>query len=464
MVQKNDNILRGAFLTDMAAGMKEINSSLSVDKVLYREDIEGSLAHVAMLAQQDIITADDAAAIANGLKKIKEEIESGTFHWRDDLEDIHINIEHRLHELIGATAGKLHTARSRNDQVITDGKLWLKKKITATVTQIKNLRLALADLAAKHVDTIVPGYTHLQIAQTISLAHYFLAYEEMFARDQKRFENTRALHDDCPLGSGALAGTSFNIDRHATAKALGFARPSNNSLDSVSSRDFFMNFLSDASIHAVHLSRMAEEMILWASPHFGYITMADEWSSTSSIMPQKKNPDAAELVRGKSARVIAAFTQLSMVMRALPLSYAKDMQEDKECLFAGASALGLMQGATLGMLTTMTINKAAMQKMTAQGFATATDLADKLVQEHNMDFRTAYQLTARVVKRANELGCGLLAMPDKELQAIDKNLSSALVQTLTPENSVAMKQSFGSTSKKQILHQLTRIKKELNHA
>ncbi|MDI9313340.1 MAG: argininosuccinate lyase [Hydrotalea sp.] len=463
MAHKQDNILRTSFLNDMADGMSELNSSLAVDKVLYEEDIAGSLAHVAMLAAQGIITKLDAQKIAEGLKQIKEEIENGDFKWRDDLEDIHINIENRLHELIGATAGKLHTARSRNDQVMTDSKLWLRKKITATIGQVKNLRRVLFDLASNHVDTIMPGYTHLQMAQVISLAHYFLAYDEMFSRDQKRFENTLSLHDDCPLGSGALAGTSFNIDRAMTARALGFARPSNNSLDAVSSRDFFMNFLADAAIHAVHLSRMAEEMVLWASPHFGYITIADEWSSTSSIMPQKKNPDAAELVRGKSARVIACFNQLAIVMKALPLAYAKDMQEDKECLFAGARAITLMQQAVHGMLSTITINKEAMKKMANIGFATATDLADKLVQEKNMDFRTAYQLTARVVKRAIALGCDLCNMPGDELQAIDSNLSPAMVKNLTPDNSLAMKQSFGSTGKQSILQQLARIKKEMHY-
>ncbi|MGI9461603.1 MAG: argininosuccinate lyase [Alphaproteobacteria bacterium] len=455
------NKLRSHFSKDMHEAMLAINSSLAVDKELYAEDIAGSIAHATMLASQKIIGKDDATKIINGLNTIKTEIDKGEFLWRDDLEDVHINIENRLHELIGSVAGKLHTARSRNDQVITSGKLWLKKQIDHTLSHIKNLRHVLFDLAKNHIDTIMPGYTHLQIAQVISLSHYFLAYDAMFSRDQKRFCHTKFLHDDCPLGAVAMAGTSFPIDRHKISTDLGFDHPSDNSIDAVSARDFFMNFLSDASIHAVHLSRLSEELILWSSPHFAYITIGDEWSSSSSIMPQKKNPDAAELVRAKSGRLVASFVQLSMVMKALPLSYAKDMQEDKECLFTAAKALSLMQTAILGMLSSITINTANMKKMATKGYATATDLADKLVREKNLDFRSAYQLTARVVKRAEALACHLHEMPEHELSAIDPVLSLAMVKDLTAENSIAIKQSFGSTGKKQIQAQLHRIEKEL---
>ena len=459
--QGKDGMLRAAFAQEMNEAMLAINSSLSVDKELYAEDIAGSIVHATMLAQQKIIEPNEAEQIIAGLKKIEKEIADGVFNWREDLEDIHMNIENRLHELIGDVAGKLHTARSRNDQVMTDSKLWLRKKIHVAMDAIVDLRRVLLAKAKDNVDTIMPGYTHLQIAQVVSLAHYFLAYDEMFARDQKRLHHTLTLHNDCPLGAAALAGTSFNIDRHMVAKELGFDRPSNNSLDAVSSRDFFMNFLSDAAIHAVHLSRLAEELVLWASPHFHYITMADEWSSTSSIMPQKKNPDAAELVRGKAARLVAGFTQLAMIMKALPLSYAKDMQEDKECLFSAVKSLHLMQMAIIGMIETMTINRDIMKKMAYQGFATATDLADRLVRDKKMDFRTAYRLTAQVVKHATQLGRPLHEMSNHELQTIDKNLSSDLVSDLTPENSLAFKTSFGSTGKKQIAEQLARVEREL---
>lgn len=445
-----NNLLRPDWRADMDEAMLAINSSLAVDKELFEEDIDGSLAHVAMLVKQQIIDKESGDKIATGLEQIRTEIKTGQFVWRPDLEDIHINIENRLHELIGATAGRLHTARSRNDQVATDSKLWLRRRITATIGIIKELRHALITLANDHVDTLMPGYTHLQVAQVISLAHHLMAYYEMLSRDQQRFLGSLTIHDDCPLGAVALAGTSFNIDRHSTASALGFAKPASNSLDAVSSRDFMLDFLAAASIHLIHLSRLAEELVLWSSPHFGFVEIADAWSSISSIMPQKKNPDAAELVRAKVAKLLAAFQQLAVVMKALPLSYAKDMQEDKECLFDAATATTLAQRAMLGMLTTIKINKQAMARAAAAGHATATDLADLLVREQHMPFREAYRLVAQVVRRATELSLAIYELPANELQAIDNRLTLAMTKNLTPAASMAAKQSWGGTGPHQV--------------
>ena len=391
----------GRFASSPAAIMEEINASISFDKRLWRQDIAGSKAHAAMLAATGILTRAEAKKIADGLDQIAAEIESGKFKFSAKLEDIHLNVESRLKDLIGPVAGKLHTARSRNDQVATDFRLYIRDEIDTIDVLLAELELALAEKALAHAATIMPGFTHLQTAQPITFGHHLLAYVEMFARDQQRFADARARLNECPLGAAALAGTSFPIDRDKTAKALGFDRPSANSLDAVSDRDFALETLAAASIAAMHLSRLGEEIVLWVSPQFGFATLSDKFSTGSSIMPQKRNPDAAELIRAKSGRIAGAFAGLLMVMKGLPLAYAKDMQEDKEQVFAALDALKLGLAAMAGMVADLEPDPVAMEKAAGAGHSTATDLADWLVRELGLPFREAHHVTGRIVALAD---------------------------------------------------------------
>src|SRR5688572_205112 len=397
----------GRFEAGPDAIMEAINVSIDVDRHLFAQDIAASKAHAAMLAAQGIIGADDAKNIAQGLDTILSEIAKGTFTFKRALEDIHMNVESRLSELIGAGAGRLHTARSRNDQVATDFKLWVRDAIDEIDAALAAYQRALAETAQKHAATVMPGFTHLQTAQPVTFGHHLLAYVEMAARDRGRFADARKRLNESPLGAAALAGTSFPINRHATAKALGFDRPMANSLDAVSDRDFVLETLSAASIAAVHMSRFAEEIVIWTSPLVGLVRLSDKFTTGSSIMPQKRNPDAAELVRAKTGRVIGALTGLLIVMKGLPLAYQKDMQEDKQGAMEAFGALSLAVRAMTGMVRDMTPNAEAMRQATERGFITATDLADWLVRVLGLPFRQAHHVTGRIVRLAEERGCRL---------------------------------------------------------
>src|SRR5215218_5903773 len=397
----------GRFELQPDAIMAEINASIDVDRRLYRHDIAASKAHAAMLAQQGIISTQDAADIAHGLDTILSEIEQDRFVFKRSLEDIHMNVEARLAELIGPAAGRLHTARSRNDQVATDMRLWVRDALDGLDTQMADLQRALAEKALAHTDTVMPGFTHLQSAQPVTFGHHLLAYVEMLSRDRGRFKDARRRLNECPLGAAALAGTSFPIDRDRTAEALGFDRTTANSLDSVADRDFVLEMLAAASICAVHLSRFAEEVVLWSSAQFGFIRLSDAWTTGSSIMPQKRNPDAAELVRGKAGRIVGALAALLVVMKGLPLAYSKDMQEDKEGAFDALHSLSLCIAAVAGMARDMEPDVDAMKRWAGAGYATATDLADWLVQVLQMPFRDAHHVTGRLVALAAERGVGL---------------------------------------------------------
>jgi len=401
----------GRFAVGPAEAMARINPSIDFDRRLYAEDIAASKAHSAMLARQGIISEQDGAAIARGLDTIAREIENGEFEFKTALEDIHMNVEARLGELIGEAAGRLHTARSRNDQVATDFRLWVRQAIDGLDEQLRALQAALIDQAEAHAGTVMPGYTHLQPAQPVTFGHHLLAYVEMFGRDRGRLADARARLDECPLGAAALAGTSFPIDRHTTATALGFARPTANSIDSVSDRDFALEFLAAGAILATHLSRLSEELVLWCSPGFGFVALSDAFTTGSSIMPQKRNPDAAELVRGKAGRVFGALTTLLTVMKGLPLTYGKDMQEDKEPVFDAYDTLSLSLAASTGMISDMRPDPAAMEEATKAGFLTATDLADWLVRALGLPFREAHHATGAIVRRAEQRGCELAELP-----------------------------------------------------
>jgi len=436
----------GQFVSGPADIMATINTSLAFDKKLYAEDIEGSLAHASMLAATGILTRNEAAAITGGLRKIKVEIESGAFLFKDALEDIHMNIESRLAELIGDVAGKLHTARSRNDQVALDFRMFVRAALERMDTQLQDLQAALLARAEQHAASIMPGFTHLQAAQPVTLGHHLMAYVEMFGRDRGRVQSLLARMNECPLGSAALAGTSFPIDRHMTAKALGFAAPCANSLDGVSDRDFALEFLSAASISAVHLSRLAEEFIIWSSAPFGFIRFSDLFTSGSSIMPQKRNPDAAELVRGKTGRIAGAFTSLLVTMKGLPLAYNKDMQEDKEPVFGAAEQWQLCAGAMAGMVRDFTPDVKRMHALAVEGYATATDLADWLVRTLKMPFRRAHHVTAIIVKKAADRKCQLAELPLADMQAVEKHITKDVYSVLSVEQSVASRVSFGGTA------------------
>jgi argininosuccinate lyase len=436
----------GRFQSATDAVLEAINVSIDFDKRLGPQDIRGSLAHVAMLAKQGVVSQEDAARITDGLTRIADEIERREFVFSRALEDIHMNVESRLVELIGPAAGRLHTARSRNDQVATDFRLYIRDETDGVDAQLADLQLALAERAFEEAGSVMPGFTHLQSAQPVTLGHHLLAYVEMIGRDRGRFRDARARLNECPLGAAALAGTSFPIDREATASALGFDRPTANSLDSVSDRDFVLETLSAAAICATHLSRFAEEIVLWTTPQFNFISLSDKFTTGSSIMPQKRNPDAAELVRGKSGRIVGALQALLIVMKGLPLAYSKDMQEDKEGAFDSLDSLSLCIAAVAGMVRDMTINRARMKEAAGAGFATATDLADWLVRKLNLPFREAHHVTGRVVALAEGRGAGLEDLSLADLQSIEPRISEDVFAVLGVEKSVESRTSFGGTA------------------
>ena len=436
----------GRFQSGPDAIMEDINASIEFDKALWRQDIAGSKAHVAMLGKQGIIEAKDADDIAKGLDKVAQEIDSGTFTFSRALEDIHMNIESRLADVVGPAAGRLHTARSRNDQVATDMRLWVRDTLDALDLQMADLQQALAEKALDYADAVMPGFTHLQSAQPVTFGHHLLAYVEMIGRDRGRVKDARKRMNENPLGAAALAGTSFPIDRFMTAKALGFDRPTANSLDSVSDRDFVLEALSAASICAMHLSRFAEEIVIWTTPQFGLVALSDKFTTGSSIMPQKRNPDAAELVRAKSGRIIGALTSLLIVMKGLPLTYAKDMQEDKEGTFDALTSLSLCLAAMSGMVRDMTPDRKAMKKAAGSGYATATDLADWLVRSLKMPFRNAHHVTGKIVGLAAEKKIGLEKLTLAEMQSVEPKITADVFTILGVEKSVRSRTSFGGTA------------------
>jgi argininosuccinate lyase len=436
----------GRFAGGPAAIMRRINASIDVDKRLYAEDIAGSLAHCAMLVARGIIAAEDGAAIAEGLAQIRREIETGAFQFSEANEDIHLNIEARLAELIGPAAGRLHTARSRNDQVATDFRLWVRAAIDRLDAALRDVQAALIDKADANADAVMPGFTHLQIAQPVTLGHHLLAYVEMLGRDRGRFADCRRRLNECPLGAAALAGTAFPIDRDMTAAALGFDRPAANSLDAVADRDFAIEFLAAAALSGNHLSRLAEEIVLWTSDGFGFVRLSDAFTTGSSIMPQKRNPDAAELVRAKTGRLSGALVALLMVMKGLPLAYQKDMQEDKPPVFEAADALELSLAATAGIVRDMQPDRARLAAAAERGYSTATDLADWLVRVAGVPFREAHRMTGAIVKRAEARGCKLADLALADLQADAPAITPAVYDALIVERSVASRASFGGTA------------------
>lgn len=451
----------GRFSAQPDAIMQAINVSIEVDKRLWAQDIAGSRAHAAMLARQGIISAEAAQEIDGGLVTIIAEIEAGTFPFRAEFEDIHMNVEARLRELIGATAGRLHTARSRNDQVATDFRLWVRDRVDYTIAQLRDLQRALVARADDYADALMPGFTHLQPAQPVTFGHHLMAYVEMFGRDASRFEDARKRMNENPLGSAALAGSPFDIDRHATAQALGFDRPTANSLDGVSDRDFALESLAHASLCAGHLSRLAEEIVIWTTPQFGFVRLSDSFSTGSSIMPQKRNPDAAELVRAKTGRINGAFIALTTVMKGLPLAYSKDMQEDKPPVFEAFEALDLALAAMTGMVGDLSANTGRMKAAASSGFSTATDLADWLVRNLNMPFRDAHHVTGAAVKLAEQKGVDLAQLSLEELQKLEAGISEDVYSVLTPEASAASRLSYGGTSPVRVREQIKRWKEVL---
>ena len=446
----------GRFAAGPAAIMEEINASIGFDKKLWRQDIRGSLAHAAMLGKIGLLTQDDVAAITTGLEGIGQEIEAGTFPFTTALEDIHMNIEARLTDRIGEAGKRLHTARSRNDQVATDFRLWVRDALDGLSGQITDLMRALATRAAAHAADPMPGFTHLQTAQPVTFGHHLLAYVEMLDRDRGRLADARGRMNVSPLGSAALAGTSFPIDRHATAAALGFDRPTANSLDAVSDRDFALEFLSAAAISAMHLSRLAEEIVIWCSAPYRFIRLSDAFTTGSSIMPQKRNPDAAELVRAKTGRVVGALVGLLTVMKGLPLAYAKDMQEDKEPVFDAAEAWALSLAATAGMVRDLTPDTARMREFAGSGFATATDLADWLVRVLKLPFRSAHHVTGTLVGMAEKKGVDLADLTLEEMRSVEPGITQDVYSVLTVEASVASRTSFGGTAPANVAREAAR--------
>jgi argininosuccinate lyase len=451
----------GRFGSGPDALMTRINASIGFDKRLWREDIAASKAHAAMLREQGIISEADAAAILEGLDQIAGEYERDGVPERAELEDIHMTVEHRLSELIGEAAGRLHTARSRNDQVATDFRLWVRNACEEAVDSIRALQRVLVERADEHAETVMPGFTHLQIAQPVTLGHHLLAYYEMLRRDVSRFTDAWARMNESPLGSAALAGTGFPIDRLATADALGFAGATANSLDSVSDRDFALDYLTAAAQCSLHLSRLAEELIIWASAPFGFVKLSDAFSTGSSIMPQKRNPDAAELVRGHSGRIVGALTSLMVTMKGLPLAYSKDMQDDKEPVFEARDLLMLSLEALTGMVETVEFVPERMRAAAAQGYSTATDLADWLVREADVPFREAHHITGRAVKAAEERGCELADLPLDALKAIDERIDQRVYDVLSIEASVRSRTSYGGTAPSRVREQVAAAKEEL---
>jgi len=436
----------GRFAEGPSAIMEKINASIDFDQRFYAQDIAGSKAHATMLAATGILTDEDAKAIHQGLDTILEEIESGQFTFRASLEDIHMNVESRLKELIGEAAGRLHTARSRNDQVATDFKLWVRDTFDQLDEGLKGLQEVLIGLAESHADTVMPGFTHLQTAQPVTFGHHMLAYVEMLGRDRGRVTDARSRLNECPLGSAALAGTSFPIDRHMTASTLGFDGPTRNSLDAVSDRDFALEFLSAAAICSTHLSRMAEEIVIWCSAQFGFVRLSDSFSTGSSIMPQKRNPDAAELVRAKAGRVIGNLNSLLVVMKGLPLAYSKDMQDDKEPVFEAADTLSLCIAAMTGMMSEITVNVETLKNAAGHGFSTATDIADWLVRVLNMPFRNAHHVTGALVKMAEDKGCQLHELDLADMQSVEAAITDDVYTVLSVEASAGSRTSFGGTA------------------
>ena len=454
----------GRYASGPAEIMEEINASIDFDKRMASQDIQGSLAHAAMLAETGILSREDVEAISGGLKAVFEEIEAGSFTFSRALEDIHMNVESRLKDLIGPVAGRLHTGRSRNDQVATDNRLWVRDTIDTLDAQIRDLQMALAEKAHAFAGAVMPGFTHLQSAQPVTFGHHLLAYVEMLGRDRGRLADARKRLNECPLGAAALAGTSFPIDREMTAKALGFERPTANSLDSVADRDFALETLSAASICAVHLSRFAEEIVLWMTPQFAFIQLSDKFTTGSSIMPQKKNPDAAELIRGKSGRIFGALQALLVVMKGLPLTYSKDMQEDKEGMFDALQSLSLCLAAMTGMVHDMEPDTRAMKRWAGAGFSTATDLADWLVRVLDMPFRDAHHVTGRLVAMAEAQKTGLEKLSLAQMQSVEPRITDEIFKVLGVERSVKSRVSYGGTApanvKRQARRWLTRLEKE----
>ncbi len=440
----------GRFTVGPAEVMEKINASIDFDRRLYAQDIRASRAHAAMLADRGIISPEDGAAIAEALTQVEAEIEAGGFPFDAALEDIHMNVEARLRALIGDAAGRLHTARSRNDQVATDFRLWVRDAVDGLDRRLRDLQAALLDQAAAHADTLMPGFTHLQAAQPVTFGHHLMAYVEMFGRDRGRLADCRKRINECPLGAAALAGTAFPIDRDATAAALGFARPMANSIDAVSDRDFALEFLAAGAILAVHLSRLSEELVLWCTEGFAFVRLSDAFTTGSSIMPQKKNPDAAELVRGKSGRVVGALIGLLTVIKGLPLAYGKDMQEDKEPVFDAADTLDVCTAVMTGMLGDLEANSERMRAATAAGFITATDLADWLVRELGLPFRDAHHVTGEIVKRAEQSDCGLGELDLAAMQDVEPRITAGIFDVLTVERAVASRTSLGGTAPERV--------------
>ncbi|MEL6586472.1 MAG: argininosuccinate lyase [Pseudomonadota bacterium] len=451
----------GRFAEGPDAIMEAINASIGFDQRMARQDIEGSRAHAAMLAAQGIVSDSDAEAMREGLLTVLSEIEGGTFQFSAALEDIHMNVEARLTEIVGPAAGRLHTGRSRNDQVALDFRMWVRDQVDAADGALVALTRALLQQAEAGADWVMPGFTHLQTAQPVTWGHHMLAYAEMFNRDLTRMRDARARMNECPLGAAALAGTSFPIDRDMTAKALGFDRPAANSLDAVSDRDFALEFLSNASICAMHLSRLAEELVIWSSAQFRFVTLSDRWSTGSSIMPQKKNPDAAELLRAKIGRIFGAQTALLMVMKGLPLTYSKDMQEDKEQTFDAADSLMLALAAMTGMVSDMTANRPALEAAASSGFSTATDLADWLVRSLNMPFREAHHVTGALVKLAEDNGCDLPDLTLDQMRGVHGDITADVFDVLGVHNSVASRTSYGGTAPANVRDQIKRWQERL---
>ncbi len=452
----------GRFAEGPDAIMEAINASIDFDRRLAKQDIEGSRAHAAMLAATGIVTDSDAQAIREGLLTVLSEIESGRFAFSTALEDIHMNVEARLTDLIGTPAGRLHTARSRNDQIALDFRMWVRDQTDAAIDALPRLIAALVAQAEAAPDWVMPGFTHLQTAQPVTWGHHMLAYAEMFHRDLGRFADARRRMNESPLGAAALAGTSFPIDRQMTAEALGFDRPAANSLDAVSDRDFALEFLAAASICAMHLSRLAEELVIWSSAQFRFVALSDRWTTGSSIMPQKKNPDAAELLRAKIGRIFGAQTALLMVMKGLPLTYSKDMQEDKEQVFDAADNLLLALAAMTGMVSDMAPQRAALEAAASSGFSTATDLADWLVRELDLPFREAHHITGALVKMAEDAGCDLPDLTLAQMQSVHGDITQAVFDVLGVHNSVASRTSYGGTAPANVRDQIARWKDRLS--
>jgi argininosuccinate lyase len=468
----NDETAKGAMNTSNAmwggrfglgpdAVLEAINASIDFDKRLAAQDIEASRAHAAMLAATGIISHSDAEAIREGLLTILSEIEGGRFEFRKALEDIHMNVEARLKDLIGEPAGRLHTARSRNDQVATDFRLWVRTRCDAAIAGLEAVMRALLDQAETGADLVMPGFTHLQTAQPVTWGHHMLAYVEMFSRDRGRFRDARARMNESPLGAAALAGTSFPIDRDMTAAALGFDRPMANSMDAVSARDFALEFLSASAICATHLSRLAEEIVIWCSAEFRFVQLSDAFTTGSSIMPQKRNPDAAELVRAKTGRILGSFVGLATVLKGLPLAYSKDMQEDKEPVFDTADTLLVALAATEGMVRDMAPDPERLRSAAGRGFSTATDLADWLVRRLGMPFREAHHVTGTLVKRAEDRDCDLSELPLEEMRAVHAGITDQVFDVLGVDNSVASRQSYGGTAPERVRAEVARWKEIL---